>query len=209
MRRKTHLITLLVLGCVLSLAFSLQAEDKDYELNGYFKFGYRFVDTSGAETRYMQDINLQKGVRLFDFSLHYVPAEQLKGFFDRLDVVASNFGGDPFETLHINIQKYGKYSFRYNRRKSTYFYADRIESSPGLLYDHHTFNFDRVADTGTLKVWIGNNVDLFLNFNRYTKKGESTTTFDINRIEFEFDKPIQEDLKESHKDRAGSLLAQG
>ena len=67
MRRKTHLISILVLGCVLSLAFSLQAEDKDkdYELNGYFKFGYRFVDTSGAETRYMQDINLEKGVRLF------------------------------------------------------------------------------------------------------------------------------------------------
>lgn len=198
MRRKTHLIAVLVLGCVLSLAFSLQAEDKDkdYELNGYFKFGYRFVDTSGAETRYMQDINLEKGARLFDFSLHYVPTEELKGLFDRLDVVVNNFGGDPYETLQINVQKYGKYTFRYNRRKSTYFYADQIESNPGLLYDHHTFNFDRVADTGTLKVWIGNNVDLFLNFNRYTKKGESTTTLDINRIEFEFDKPIQEDLKE-------------
>lgn len=198
MRRKTHLITVLVLGCILSLTFSLQAEekDKDYELNGYFKFGYRFVDTSGAETRYMQDINLEKGVRLFDFSLHYVPTEELRGLFDRLDVVANNFGGDPYETLHINVQKYGSYSFRYNRRKSTYFYADQIEESPGLLYDLHTFNFDRVADTGTLKIYAGNNVDLFLDFNRYTKKGESTTSFDFDRVEFEFDKPIQEDLKE-------------
>jgi len=199
MRRNTHLIIVLVLGCILSLAFSLQAEDKDdreYELNGYFKFGYRFVDTSGAETRYKQDINLEKGVRLFDFSLHYVPTGQFKTYLDRLDIVASNFGGDPYETLHIRAQKYGSYNFQYNRRKSTYFYADQIEESPGLLYDLHTFNFDRVADSGTLKIYVGNNIDLHLDFNRYTKKGESTTSFDIDRTEFEFEKPIQEDLKE-------------
>jgi len=34
-----------------------------------------------------------------------------------------------------------------------------------------------------------------VNFDRYTKKGNSVTTFDINRIEFEFDKPIEEEYK--------------
>jgi opacity protein-like surface antigen len=51
-------------------------------------------------------------------------------------------------------------------------------------------------DSGLLKVRLGRNVDLYLNFDRYTKKGNSVTTFDINRIEFEFDKPIMEDLNE-------------
>jgi hypothetical protein len=120
----------------------------------------------------------------------------MKVIFDRLDVTINNFGGDPYETIDVSVQKFGDYSFRYNRRKSTYFYADQQETSPGHLYDLHTFNFDRVADTGSLRVWLGNYVDLFLNFDSYTKKGDSVTTLDINRTEFEFEKPIEEDFKQ-------------
>ena len=63
-------------------------------------------------------------------------------------------------------------------------------------FDVHTLNFDRVTDSGLVKIWLGNSSNFYLNFNRFTKKGDSVTTIDINRIEFEFDKPTEEESKD-------------
>jgi hypothetical protein len=171
---------------------SLRAEKKDDDqLSGSFMVGYRFVDTEGTETKYKEDINLEKGPRLFHFNLHYAPTGNLKKLFDRLDVRVYNFGGDPFESLGIDVVKYGKYKFKYDRRKSTYFYHDILAA-----HDYHTFNFDRINDSGMLKVRLGKKAHVYIDFNRYTKKGHSVTTFDINRVEFEFDKPVDESSTE-------------
>jgi hypothetical protein len=195
-RGKKVLLLSVIIGFVLSASFSLRAEDTDDSFYGKFLFGYRFVDTSGTIEKYKEDFNLDEGARLFNFSLHYAPQAEIKKFIDRLDINGYSFGGDPYETFALSIQKYGKYKFQYDRRKSTYFYADQHQVGSDTLYDHHTFDFERVADSGSLNVRLANEADVFLNFNRYTKKGESATTLDINRIEFELDKPISENLKE-------------
>ena len=78
MRNKKIIIPTLVIGLVFSLAFSLLAEEKEdikKTLYGNFMFGYRMVDTSGSPYKYKEDINLDKGARLFNFSLHYAPTE--------------------------------------------------------------------------------------------------------------------------------------
>lgn len=196
MRRKKILLQVTLFVFVFSLAFSLLAEDKDKTFYGNFRVGYRMTDTSGANSKYREDINLDPGLRLFDFSLHFTPEETLKKLFDRIDINVYNFGGDPFESFGLSIQKYGKYKFQYDRKKSVYFYSDQHETGGGLIYDHHTFNFDRISDSGLFKIWLGKIAQFYLNFDRYTKKGNSTTTYDINRIEFEYDKPILEESKE-------------
>jgi len=196
MRRKKIYLPVILFFFAFSLSLSLQAEDNDKTFYGNLMFGYRIVDTSGADFKYKEDINLGDGARLFNFSLHFVPAEKLAKFFDRIDMNVYNFGGDPFEAFGLSIQKYGAYKFKYDRKKSTYFYRDLHEVGGGELFDLHTFNFDRIADSGFLKIWLGKNVDLYLNFDSYTKSGDSVTTFDINRIEFEFDKAIEEKSRE-------------
>ena len=196
MRGKKVLLLSVIIGLVFSASFPLRAEDKEDTFYGKFLFGYRFVDTSGTTEKYKEDFNLDEGARLFNLSLHYAPQEKTKKFLDRLDINVYNFGGDPYETFALSIQKYGKYKFKYERRKSTYFYADQHQIGSGTLYDHHTFDFKRVTDSGSLNVRLANEADIFLNFNRYTKSGVSVTTLDINRIEFELDRPISEDLKE-------------
>lgn len=196
MRGKKVLLLSVIIGFAFSTSFSLQAEDTDDSFYGKFLFGYRFVDTSGTAEKYKEDFNLDEGARLFNFSLHYAPQAEMRKFLDRLDINVYNIGGDPYETFALSVQKYGKYKFQYDRRKSTYFYADQHQIGSGTFYDHHTFDFERVADSGSLNVRLASEADVFLNFQRYTKKGESTTTLDINRIEFELDKPINEDLKE-------------
>ena len=195
MLREKIILYAVLFAFILSLAYSFPEENDKQTFSGNFMLGYRAVKTDGTYDKYREDINLDDGVRLFNFNLHFTPDETWKKVFDRLDLNVYNYGGDPFETFGLSIQKYGKYKFQYDRKKSEYFYQDMQEINSGHLYDMHRFNFDRVSDSGLLKIWLGNKASLYLNFDRYTKLGNSITTFDINRIEFEFDKPIREESK--------------
>ncbi len=196
MRSKKIFIIFALTVFVFSAALSLQAQEQSKNLYGKLMFGYRFVDTSGTVERYKQDINLDDGLRLFNFSLQITPNETFKNLFDRIDINMYNFGGDPYETFRLAIQKSGKYKFQYDRRKSNYFYADQHEIDGGHLYNPFTFNFDRTMDSMFFKLFLHQYVDVYVNFDRYSKIGDSTLTLDINRIEFEFDKPIEENYKQ-------------
>jgi hypothetical protein len=192
--RQKILLAVALFVFVFPLTLYLQAEENK-TFYGNFMFGYRFVDTSGTVNKYKEDINLDEGPRLFSFNLTYTPEGTLKNVLDRVDLNLYNLGGDPFETFGLSVQKYGKYKFQYERKKAIYFYQDMHEVDGGELYDLHSFNFERTMDSGLIKILFSKNVDLYLNFDRFSKKGESTTTFDINRIDFEFDKLIEEDSR--------------
>lgn len=184
-----YLIFAILIG--MSFTFSLNASEKDSknnsEFTGSFMLGYRFVDINESETKYKEDINLQNGIRLFNLNFSYSPSGDLKKLLDSFDLSLYNFGGDPFESMSLRIIKYGKYNFKYDRRKSVYFYNDKL-----LGDDYHSFSFDRINDSGLLKVSLGKKSNLYIDFNRYTKTGKSTNSLDLNHTEFEFDKPIDE-----------------
>ena len=191
MRRSKILLLVLLLGFIFSMTFSLSAEEEAKKFKGDLKFGYRFVDTSGAYTKYKEDINLRQGAYLHSFNLSYTPEETLQKFFDRLDINVRNLGIEPFQSFDLTVQKYGSYKFKWERRKSTYFYADQTQFD-GHLYDYHTFDFDRTMNSAAFTLEASKNVQLFASYFGFTKKGMSVTTLDINRIEFEFDKPVEE-----------------
>ncbi|MCX6575809.1 MAG: hypothetical protein NTV82_05385 [Candidatus Aminicenantes bacterium] len=194
MKRPSILVSALLAALVFSQALALQAQDQEKNFYGNFTFGYRAVDTSGATDKYREHINLEKGVRLFNFNLTYLATNDLKKLFDRIDVNVYNFGGDPFETFSLSIQKYGAYKFQFNRRKSDYFYGDQV--GPRGFFDTNSFDFSRISDSGMFSLTLTKNINVFLNFDRYTKSGSSVTTFDINRLEIETDKPLSEKLTE-------------
>jgi len=194
--RKIHiLLPVLVLALILSQAAQLAAQEANPEKNftGTFSFGYRAVDQSGAANKYREHINLDKGVRLFNFSLSYVAPESLKKLFDRIDLDAVNLGGDPYESFGLSIRKFGTYAFTYSHRKSTYFYGDLNEVS-GRLFDPVRFNFDRVTDSGSLSLTLHKAVNVFLNFDRYTKSGDSEATFQVDSALIAADKPVSEKM---------------
>ena len=111
MRTKNILLSFLGIVMELSVASSLQAQGK---FSGDFLFGFRFVDTSGpgAEYKYKEDLNLRRGARLSNFNLSYAPDNGLKKYFDRLDVRVLNLGGDPYESISVGLQKYGRYQIQ-------------------------------------------------------------------------------------------------
>jgi len=175
----------------------LAAADDD-GFDGKIKLGIRSVDVSGSQTKYQEDINLDDGVRLFELRLDWAPTEGESGPADRVELDITNFGGDPFEGFHLGISKVGHYDFRYNRTKSTYFYedvilpADLADVRGSTGGDFHTFDFDRVRDTAQFNLHLSPAAKLNVGFERFTKTGDGTTTLDIQRDEFELDKPVSE-----------------
>ena len=159
------------------------------------------MSVDGSEDKYRQHLNLEDGPRLFNLNFELTPTGEMRGLFDRVELDMTNLGGDPFETLRFSIQKFGRFSLKYDRLKSAYFYDDILtgpteSSSPTPAHDYHTFNFDRVHDRVNFNLHLSNVAKLDFGFDRFTKKGHSTTTLDIERDEFELDKPIDETMSD-------------
>ncbi len=182
----------------VSLIFILKIAVAQENFSGNFLSGYRYVDISGVEHKYLQHFNLERGPRLFELNFYFEPTGKLATLSDQMDLSLHNFGGDPFETLSFRTAKFGSYSFKYQRRKAAYYYHDTIlpsglaEGGLAAAGDFRTFNFDRVIDNADLELWLNSDVRLNLGFERFVKEGESTLPQDIARDEFELDQPVSE-----------------
>jgi hypothetical protein len=193
--RTLKLVAPATLLYTLLLANSASAAD---EISGHVEVGVREVDVQGDENKYDQYLNLDSGARLFGFSARFAPAEPRGSTPDLIDVQLSGLGGEPYERVAVAVKKYGAYRFRYSRHKSDYFYEDllirpedaSVEASTGG--DFHHFDFERVRDAASLEIDLTERTALSFDFDRYEKTGDSTTTVDIEREEFELDQPIDE-----------------
>ena len=172
----------------------------DSPLTGSVSLGTRSVEVGGAVTKYREDINLDDGVRLFDLTLRYAPPRDAESIVDRVDLNASNLGGDPYESVSMSVRKYGAYNLKLDHRRSEYFYEDTLVPSELASIDSvtggdfHHFNFERVRDTASLDLDLSPDTKLSFGLERQTRVGDSTTTLDIQRDEFELDRPIDESL---------------
>lgn len=195
-------LTALLLALALLPALPAAAQP-DSGFSGSFLVGLRSVDVGGADRKFKEDINLDDGPRLFDLSFQFIPAEDAqRTFADVVRFDLDNLGGDPFETLNLNIEKFGSYDFEYSRYVSDYFYEDII-LPPDLASitgstggDFHHFDFQRTRDRARLDIDVNSRATVHFGFDHFTKEGESTTTLDMNRDEFELDKPIDETLND-------------
>jgi hypothetical protein len=195
-RRPSAFAAVLVTGALASLLCAPSAPAQDDGVTGSFtgelRLGFRTVDVNGAERKYDEDYNLQDGPRLFDFRVGFVPEAGARKLVDRVDIRATNLGGDPFESLSLSARKFGSYDFRYDRRVSQYFYNDLFATAG----DFHTFDYQRVQDRAHLDIDVGADARFYISFNRFTRVGESTTTLDLQRDEFELDRPIDESVND-------------
>lgn len=164
-------------------------------VTGDFDVGYRWVDTNGNEDKYREDLNYGSGPRLFNLNMNITPVGST--FFDLANVYASHLGGEPFQSFGVTVEKFGNYKFSYRRNQSLYFYHDTIlpvelagEHANARAGDFHTFNFERTTDVFDFDIDLNEMWNVFVKAYRTGRKGESTTTYDISRDEFEFDKPL-------------------
>lgn len=163
--------------------------------------GWRSVSVAGATSKYAEDLNLDDGPRLFFANFSYKSTGENGVLPDSVELYLRNLGGEPSESLSFEVRNYGAYRFKFERRRSDYFYDDiivlpidaSIEGSTGG--DFHRFDFERIRDNASLSVQLNEHAAVNLGFERVGKHGNSTTTLDVQRDVFEFDKPIDESLQ--------------
>ena len=204
MMKKSLILFVAVLSIFICSTWLSAAEEDATKVAASFEFGYRYVDVSGNINKYNEDLNYQKGPRLLNLSFEIVPSGTLKKYFDVFNVTASALGGDPYESYGFVFKKYGAFNLRYNHRKATYFNHDTL-LTPSMAYyrlsnvgDLHTFNFEHAFEDLYFDVNLSERAKFFIAYDRQKLSGESTTTLDIQRDEFEFDKPV-DNLKNAYR----------
>ncbi|HEY3517784.1 MAG TPA: hypothetical protein VGL98_12120 [Gammaproteobacteria bacterium] len=144
-------------------------------------------------------MNLDDGVRVFGVRMSYV-APTGETPVDRVELDAANLGGDPFESIHLGVRKYGAYDVKLDRRRSEYFYDDTIlpaavaSVSGSTGGDFHTFDFERIRSTAAVDIDVTPATRVSLGLEHQTRTGDSTTTLTVERDEFDLEKPLDESL---------------
>ncbi len=190
----------LLLGLTCSAMPCFAQPNASGPLSGSVSLGVRSVDVSGTPAKFREDVNLDDGVRLLNADFSYIPANGSDQAIDRMELQANNLGGDPFESVHFGARKYGVYNLKLDHRRSEYYYEDTIlpvalaSVSGSTGGDFHRFDFVRVRDSAALDIHISPATQLMLGLQHQTRSGDSTTTLDIARDEFEFERPLDESL---------------
>ena len=153
-------------------------------ITGSLDFGYRFTSIGGDNDVYRSVVNLGQGPRLL--GLDFTILDPKKRLFDHLDVRANNWGGDPYNTVHVNASKRGIYDFNFDYRDIAYFnllpsFADPLLGTGIVLDEDSYFSRRRMSDF-QLDLFPGHRVIPYLAYGRDSGQGTGITTFesDVN-----------------------------
>ncbi|HYM12578.1 MAG TPA: hypothetical protein VEU62_17710 [Bryobacterales bacterium] len=178
---------------------------KETESTGTLDFGYRWVlGQGGSRDLYRSLVNLGEGPKLFgaDLSLRR-PSGRL---YDRFDLHASSWGGDPYNTARLDASRSGLYDFRFDYRNVKYFNA--IPSFANALVGNGVLFSERSLDTSNrlieteLDLLPGAHFSPYLAYYHSSNFGRGVTTFvDDNVNEF----PVVTDLRDATDSYRGGV----
>jgi len=153
-------------------------------ITGDLDLGYRVTSIGGNNDVYRSIVNLEQGPRLLGLDLTIV--DPSKRLFDRLDVRANNWGGDPYNTVHVDATKHGLYDFNFDYRDIAYFnllpsFADPLLGT-GLVLDEDSYFSRRRMSEFQLDLLPGHRIMPYLAYGRDSGEGTGITTFvsDVN-----------------------------
>jgi hypothetical protein len=134
----TFLAAVLVQGALLSGLAAGQGtstasegvDNGNYNYQGSFEFGYRFVDTNGSQTVYNTFVNQQQGPRLFDETLSMRSLNHEGSVFDTLFLTSFGWGGDPENASRLRISKNKWYNFNMSFRRDRNFWDYNLLANP-------------------------------------------------------------------------------
>ena len=135
---------LVQLGLVLLVALSLSplsraqeggtkaqgVDSGNYNVQQTIDFGYRASEINGNMNTYDTFVNLQSGVRLFDYTLNLRSLNHEGLFFDNLHFSNFGYGGDPDDVTRLHIAKNKWYNFNFAFRRHVNFWDYNLWSNP-------------------------------------------------------------------------------
>jgi hypothetical protein len=148
--------------------------------SGSLDFGYRWLtDLQGNNGVFRSVVNLGEGPRLtgLDITLQ----DPKKRLFDRIDVRGNSWGGDPYNTAHVDARKRGVYDFRFDYRNIAYFNYLPSYANPflgqGVLATQRGFDTWRRMSSFQLDLMPGRRVTPYFAYERNSGRGRFLTDF--------------------------------
>jgi hypothetical protein len=146
-------------------------------ITGSVDFGYRWVGEAGSLPTYRGIVNLGSGPKLT--GLDFTITDPKHRLFDRIDARANAWGGDPYNTAHIDVSKRGWYELRGDYRNIAYFNAMPSFANPLAPrgFDEQSFDMRRRTGYLDLQLFPGKHFLPYLVFERNSGYGHGVETW--------------------------------
>jgi hypothetical protein len=162
-------------------------QNGNYEYQGSFEFGYRFVDNQGSPAVYNTYVNQQEGPRLLEQTFNMRSRTHEGLLFDSLFFTSFGWGGDPENASRLRMSKSKWYNFNLNFRRDHNFWDYNLLANPlnpanqVVQVNGSPHNFE------TRRRWYDYNLTLLpqspvrvrLGYSRNVQEGPSATTMHI------------------------------
>ena len=149
-------------------------------ISGTVDVGYRWQSgVGGSLDTYRTVVNLGSGPRLMGLDLSFDSA--VRRWFDHINVRAYNWGGDPYNTAHVDASRHDWYNFSFDYRNIAYFnflpsYADPTIGQ-GIYLDQRSFDTHRRMSDFELELMPGKWLVPYLGYSRDSGFGHGITDF--------------------------------
>lgn len=147
---------------------------------GHVDLGYRWnSNVTGSLDTYRSIVNLGEGPRVLGFQ--YTLLEAPHKAWDRLDLSASGWGGDPAAWFRLDASRRDFYRLRLDHRDTAYFSAMPTFANPlldrGIFLNQHSFDMRRRYTDLSLSLRPGKNFSPYFGYTRDSGDGRGVSTF--------------------------------
>ena len=147
---------------------------------GSVDLGYRWNSSvSGSLDTYRSIVNLGEGPRVLGFQ--YTLFEAPKKAWDRLDLSAAGWGGDPAAWFRLDASKPDVYRLKIDHRDTAYFNAMPTFANPllerGIYLNQRAFDTRRRYTDLSLTIRPGKQFSPYFGYTRDSGDGRGVTTF--------------------------------
>lgn len=173
--------------------------------SGWIDLGARIrSDVGGSLAAYRSLVNLHTGFALLGTELTI--ADPNRRLFDEIHVRASDWGDEPYESLHIDARKNKLYDFGADYRDIAYYdylpsYADPMLATSGIMLDQQSFDTRRKFGHFELTMLPGNWISPYAAYDFDRGDGAGVSTYVGNGDEY----PIPTTLRDRTMNYRGGI----
>ncbi len=152
------------------------------------EFGWRQLFVGGNRNLYRSQINLDEGLRLLGLSFTSRYPENTGSLFDLLTYSMASWGGDPYNTVSLRVEKRGFYRFDFGYSRIVYYNFLPTFANPlrerGEELGQHSMDAARRRSEYRLTLFPDADFRIHLAYERTAQFGSAFTTFPIGLDEF-------------------------